>query len=32
MKEKNIEYHEDITKILHLGNVKADDLSLAQKV
>ena len=29
MKEKNIEYHEDITKILHLGNVKADDLSLA---
>lgn len=29
MKEKNIEYHEDITKILHLGNVKTDDLSLA---
>lgn len=28
MKEKNIEYHEDITKMMHLGNVNADDLSL----
>lgn len=28
MKEKNIEYHEEITKIMHLGNIKADDLSL----
>lgn len=28
MKEQNIEYDEDITKILHLGSVVPDDLSL----
>lgn len=28
MKEQNIEYDEDITKILHLGSIVPDDLSL----
>lgn len=28
MKEQNIEYNEDITKILHLGSIVPDDLSL----